>query len=56
MPLIDIKGVSRRFGGLAAVSNVDLSVAEGEILFVIGPIGGGKITLFKLIVGVYEPS
>ena len=56
MPLIDIKGVSRRFGGLAAVSNVDLSVAESEIHCLIGPNGAGKSTLFKLIVGVYEPS
>lgn len=56
MPLIDIKGVSRRFGGLAAVSDVDLSIAEGEIHCLIGPNGAGKSTLFKLIVGVYEPS
>lgn len=56
MPLIDIKDVSRRFGGLAAVSNVDLSIGEGEIHCLIGPNGAGKSTLFKLIVGVYEPS
>jgi len=56
MALIDIKGVSRRFGGLTAVSNVDLSVADGEIHCLIGPNGAGKSTLFKLIVGVYEPS
>jgi branched-chain amino acid transport system ATP-binding protein len=56
MALIDIKGVSRRFGGLTAVSNVDLSVADGEIHYLIGPNGAGKSTLFKLIVGVYEPS
>lgn len=56
MSLIDIKGVSRRFGGLAAVSNVDLSIAEGAIHCLIGPNGAGKSTLFKLIVGVYEPS
>lgn len=56
MSLIDIKGVSRRFGGLAAVSNVDLSIAKGEIHCLIGPNGAGKSTLFKLIVGVYEPS
>lgn len=56
MSLIDIKGISRRFGGLAAVSNVDLSIAEGEIHCLIGPNGAGKSTLFKLIVGVYEPS
>ena len=56
MPLIDIKSISRRFGGLAAVSNVDLRIAEGEIHCLIGPNGAGKSTLFKLIVGVYEPS
>jgi len=56
MALIDIKGVSKRFGGLAAVSEVDLSVTEGEIHCLIGPNGAGKSTLFKLIVGVYEPS
>ncbi|MGB3867497.1 MAG: ABC transporter ATP-binding protein [Xanthobacteraceae bacterium] len=56
MPLIDIKDVSRRFGGLAAVSHVDLSIDEGEIHCLIGPNGAGKSTLFKLIVGVYEPS
>lgn len=56
MSLIDIKDVSRRFGGLAAVSHVDLSIDEGEIHCLIGPNGAGKSTLFKLIVGVYEPS
>ncbi len=56
MPLIDIKDVSRRFGGLAAVSHVNLSIDQGEIHCLIGPNGAGKSTLFKLIVGVYEPS
>ncbi|MBN8962448.1 MAG: ABC transporter ATP-binding protein [Rhizobiales bacterium] len=56
MPLIDIKDVSRRFGGLAAVSHVNLSIDQGEIHCLIGPNGAGKSTLFKLIIGVYEPS
>ncbi|MGB5901921.1 MAG: ABC transporter ATP-binding protein [Xanthobacteraceae bacterium] len=56
MPLIDIKGVSKRFGGLTAVSGVNLSIDEGEIHCLIGPNGAGKSTLFKLIVGVYQPT
>ena len=44
-------GVSKTFGGLAAVSGVDLTVDEGEIHCLIGPNGAGKSTLFKLIVG-----
>ena len=49
-------GVAKTFGGLAAVSGVDLSVEEGEIHCLIGPNGAGKSTLFKLIVGTYAPS
>ena len=49
-------GVAKTFGGLAAVSGVDLSVDEGEIHCLIGPNGAGKSTLFKLIVGTYAPS
>lgn len=56
MPLIDIKDVSRRFGGLAAVSHVNLSVAEGEIHCLIGPNGAGKSTLFNCISRLYVPS
>jgi urea transport system ATP-binding protein len=50
------KGVGKRFGGLAAVSGVDLSIGAGEIHCLIGPNGAGKSTLFKLIVGTYAPS
>jgi branched-chain amino acid transport system ATP-binding protein len=49
-------GVAKTFGGLAAVSGVDLSVDEGEIHCLIGPNGAGKSTLFKLIVGTYAPT
>ena len=47
--LLEVRGVTKRFGGLAAVNDVSFSVSEGEILSVIGPNGAGKSTLFKLI-------
>jgi branched-chain amino acid transport system ATP-binding protein len=47
--ILDVQGVSKRFGGLTAVNNVSFSVNEGQILSVIGPNGAGKSTLFKLI-------
>jgi ABC-type uncharacterized transport system ATPase subunit len=56
MSLINVHGVSKRFGGLTAVSNVNLSVERGEIHCLIGPNGAGKSTLFKLIVGIYPPT
>ena len=56
MSLVDVKGVTKRFGGLTAVSDVDLTVNAGEIHCLIGPNGAGKSTLFKLIVGLYLPT
>ena len=50
-PLLSATGITRRFGGITAVDNVDLHVAEGEFLSVIGPNGAGKTTLFNLISG-----
>jgi len=55
-PLLDIRGVSKRFGGLAALSNVDASVAQGEIVGLIGPNGAGKTTLFSTLVGLHAPT
>ena len=54
--LLQINGISRRFGGLLAVNNVSFSVREAEILSVIGPNGAGKSTLFKLISSFLRPT
>src|SRR5579864_225778 len=54
--LLELRQVSRSFGGLMAVKGVDLSVAEGEILGLIGPNGAGKTTLFNLVTGTFRPT
>ena len=54
--LLELKQVSRSFGGLAAVKAVDLHVQAGEIVGLIGPNGAGKTTLFNLITGMYRPN
>jgi branched-chain amino acid transport system ATP-binding protein len=54
--LLETRGLTRRFGGLTAVSNVDFSMAEGEIRALIGPNGAGKTTLVSLICGRTEAS
>jgi len=56
MVLLEIKGVSKYFGGLVAVDEVDFQVNEGEIVGLIGPNGAGKTTLFNVISGVYRPN
>ena len=52
--LIEVKGVSKRFGGVVANNNISISVPEGQIIGLIGPNGSGKTTLFNSIVG-YHP-
>src|SRR3954449_1293711 len=56
MSLLALQGVSLSFGGLRVVSELDLTVGEGEIVSVIGPNGAGKTTLFNLITGIYRPD
>jgi branched-chain amino acid transport system ATP-binding protein len=56
MPLLELKNVSKAFGGLQVISELDFHVDEHEIVSVIGPNGAGKTTLFNLVTGVYEPD
>jgi branched-chain amino acid transport system ATP-binding protein len=56
MALLEVKELSKRFGGLVANDRIDLQVNEGEIVGLIGPNGAGKTTLFNCIAGFYPPS
>ena len=55
-PLLDLRKVTKSFGGLTVIDDLDLDVKEGEIVSVIGPNGAGKTTLFNLITGLYRPE
>ncbi len=54
--ILEIQGLTKHFGGLTAVSSLDLHIQKGEILALIGPNGAGKSTVFNLVAGVYGPS
>jgi len=54
--MLELRQISRRFGGLRVIERLDLHVARGEILGVLGPNGAGKSTLFNLVAGVIEPN
>jgi len=53
MALLELEGITKNFGGLAAVSDFNMDVNEGEIRGLIGPNGAGKTTCYNLITGVY---
>jgi branched-chain amino acid transport system ATP-binding protein len=56
MPLLETIGVTKRFGGLVAVAEVDFSLEEGTICSIIGPNGAGKTTFFNTLTGIYQPD
>jgi branched-chain amino acid transport system ATP-binding protein len=56
MPLLEVSALTKRFGGLMAVSRLDLTVDTGEIVGLIGPNGAGKTTVFHLVSGFHRPT
>jgi branched-chain amino acid transport system ATP-binding protein len=55
-PLLELRKVTKSFGGLTVIDDLDLEVKQGEIVSVIGPNGAGKTTLFNVITGLYRPE
>ena len=56
MNILEVQNVTKRFGGLVAVSGIDLVLPEGMIASIIGPNGAGKTTLFNVFTGIYKPE
>lgn len=56
MALLEAKGITKKFGGLIAVNNVNFTLEEGQIASIIGPNGAGKTTFFNVITGIYKPE
>ena len=56
LPVLELKGVTKAFGGLVAVQDVNLRVEPGQIYGLIGPNGAGKTTAFNIITGIYRPT
>lgn len=56
MALLEVKNLTKNFGGLTAVGDMNIELGDSELVGLIGPNGAGKTTLFNLLTGVYEPS
>jgi branched-chain amino acid transport system ATP-binding protein len=56
VPIIEVSKLSKSFGGVKAVSDINMSIEGGEIIGIIGPNGAGKTTFFNLLTGIYSPS
>lgn len=56
IPLLEVKNISQQFGGIHALTNIDLTINHHEIFGLIGPNGAGKTTLFNTLTGIYEPT
>lgn len=55
-PLVEMRNITKRFGGVTALQNVDLTAYAGEVLAIVGDNGAGKSTLIKVLTGVYQPT
>ncbi|HMO70886.1 MAG TPA: ATP-binding cassette domain-containing protein [Paracoccaceae bacterium] len=55
-PIISMRGITKRFGGVTALEDVDLDLWPGEVLAIVGDNGAGKSTLIKILTGVYQPT
>jgi ABC-type branched-subunit amino acid transport system ATPase component len=56
MPILSVKNLTMTFGGLAALTNINISIKKGELVGLIGPNGAGKTTVFNLLTGIYTPT